>query len=63
MDGNDLQMFEGRDMMLLGAQRDGRNPDNAEFLRQPHKGPQTYIGVMFAVLSAKSGKFPTRCAD
>jgi len=30
--------------------------------RQPHIGPQTYIGVMFADLFAKSRKIPTGCA-
>ncbi len=37
-------------------------PPTAEILRQPHIGPQTYIGVMFADLRAKWCKMPTSCA-
>tara|TARA_R100001369_G_scaffold70474_1_gene98226 strand:+ start:648 stop:905 length:258 start_codon:yes stop_codon:yes gene_type:complete len=45
------------------AQIGVRNSDKSAFHRQPHIGPQTYIGVMFAVLCANWCKIPTRCAN
>lgn len=48
--------------MPFPAQTDVRNPDKPAFLRQPHIGPSTYIGVMFADLFAISCKIPTGCA-
>lgn len=44
------------------AQSYVQNPDIAAIPRQPHRGPRTYIGGMFAGLFAKSCKIPTGCA-
>ncbi len=49
-------------MRAMLAQVGGRNPDKAELLRQPHKGLQAYIGVIFADRRARACKKPTGCA-
>jgi hypothetical protein len=63
MDAAELSLLEKCRLMFVLAQMDGHNCDNPAFLRQPHIGPQTYIGVMFAVLCANWCKIPTRCAN